>query len=812
MPKVRVISLRDETPYLDVYPDGIVELRGHGLMGTVEFRGPDLETAPNAALAVLSDKVAAYLSVFGKQEGWSIYANTLNLPAKPYLCPPSWMKSGNVFGPNMEDTVYGHIDRIRSDRMKVGLFEERNFISVAMRLPNSYKKYVDKMLKKGLKVDEWINYIERFKETIDVLADGLNRIFSPNGFARLIDGSETRALIRFCTIGEWNDNMDETCGVPDRYLALGRHVRIDGDPHTHVRTIGINGLPVFHTPAMLTALRSIGAPFRISQRFSVYPAESVQAWYRKGTVEAQDASKTMFNKLLSWMPATAQLSSADPVGMKKYIQAVEEAGDTSDIKSGGALTTCVVVTAKKESEVEAIADQVQKCLQNDIGFDAVIETLASQPAYIGSLPGEAHRYQRRDILPDIYLSRRLPIVAPWTGPEISMAPWKGPCLVQCVTDGLIPFRFDPFGQGWGHIAFLGPTGSGKSSDMRLLLHQWLARAPNSRAIDIDVDSNLSASIVSTLAAGGKFLSMKAGSVPMQPFRKCDDLELRPGMIGVVQNMIEAQGIPYSPDISPAITEALDLLAHEKPDRRTLSTLRSLIGPKEIRRALNDYCEGGTYGHIMDGSSCPFSDDVPVIGLELGPFAINPQRAAAPVVEAIMTTIESVVDGTRPTMILVDETKICKQAMGDRLVSWLARMRRRLGVVVMSLHFLDEKGKSDDFGKAIVLQCATKIFVPFEEAATETAMGYMSEFGITPELSRKLSLAQKGQAIVCNNGHARLVDFAFGKEELAVCAVNGSENNERAIELHRRDPDNFWKNYLSQQGLYANISPYRMAAE
>jgi type IV secretion system protein TrbE len=810
MPGVRILSLADELPYHEVYPDGIVELSGHSIMATIEFRGPDLETVPNEGLSSVSDRVAAYISVFGKQEGWSIFANTINLPARPYLNPPSWMDGDDRWFPNMTDTIFGYIDRLRADKMSTGLYEERSFLSIMMSQPKNWQKKIDWAFKRGLPDDDWLDRVEQFKGAVSTLASALNGVFAPNGFARIIDGQETKTLIRFCALGEWLPDLDESCGLPDELFSIGRHVRIDGDPHTHVRVIGITGLPAFHTPAMLNALRYIDAPFRLSQRFVVYPAEGVQAHYKRGAITAEDQSKTPFNRILAMMPGTAAYASSDPVGMRKAIAAVDEAGDTADIKAGGALSTCVVVMSKRETEVEALADQIRKCLQNECRFDATIETFASQAAYIGSMPGEVIRYKRRDILSDIYLSRRLPVCAPWTGPSRSGAPWKGPVLLQAVTESLVPFRFDPFNQGWGHIAFLGPTGSGKSSDMRFLLHSWLARVDNARGVDIDVDSNLSASIVSTLAAGGKFLSMNADSVPMQPFRYCDNMDLRDGMLGIFHNIREAAGVPLTYETGPAMTEALNLLAHEKPEHRTLSTLRSLTGPAELQNALTDYCRGGTYGHIMDGNECPFTTDAPVIGVELGRFALGKSKGGMPIVEAIMVAVETIVDGTRPTMVLIDETKICKRAMGDRLVDWLARMRRRLGLVVLSLHFLDEKGKADDFGKAIVLQCATKIFVPFEEAATETAMGYMSEFGITKAMAMRLSRAAKGQALFCNTGHARLVDFALGAEELAICAVNGAENNANAISLHNRDPENFWRNYLAQKGLYEDLSQHRTA--
>lgn len=807
---VDTINLSELLPYKTLIRDGTVRLDGNGLMAMIEYRGVDHERTPNNDLLMLSNKVAAYIANFGRQNGWCVNHDTCLVPASPYLSGPSWT-GGEVFDITHEGAP-GFIDKVRGERFEGQLSDERTFFSITMRPPKAKSESLERIIKKGLPIrgSEWVSYLEDFSKAVDALVAGLQRAFAPHGWARRLDASDVLRYMAFAALGVPVESLRFPSGVRswpfhklfDRVLLLGRQVRIDGEPIRHVRTIGVAGAPSHHTPEMMALLSQVGHPVRISQRFTVKPADVVHNYYRQGMKEMGDEELSIWGHMMKLTPSMQGFVKPDAINMAKTISATDEAVQTALIKSGGTLTTTVAVYSWSWNDAQARADKIAELMTNELGFYAKVEGVGwlsnAGSAYAASFPGVIDRNRRGDTLPTDFIARRVRVTAPWTGPNKSGGPWGGPVIAQATTEGNIPFRFDPFSGGWGHGRVMAPNGSGKSTWLMLLGMQWKARFPKGSVRVIDANSNESTSIVPALCCGGKVMSMSSDSVQMQPLRNIDNPDIMAAKIGWIRSITDAQGIPYTDALGEAIKTAMYLLRSERPERRTMTRLYKLA-PSALRSAIAAYSGDGPYAHFVDGCGNPFLNS-PWTTIELGRFAKSTDPMDRPIVEALLWEIENSIDGVNPSLTIIDEGKATVGVMGEkRAVLWHAEMRKKRCVVYSCWHFVDDDMQT--LMRALDEQTAYTLFFPNKNAMKEGSRKWMSPLGVTETMARQIAHAEKGQIAIIGGGHARMTDWVLGKEELAICGVNGKENNARALALYEEvGPERFWIEWLKEEGI------------
>jgi type IV secretion system protein VirB4 len=533
---------------------------------------------------------------------------------------------------------------------------------------------------------------------------------------------------------------------------------------------------------------------RVCQRFWVINPHVLQGEYRKQLKLAADQRHGIGARVLAvFRPGGTAALEPDAVGMARFLVAQEETGGIAFAASGGALTTTAVTWADDEGLADARAEALIEAF-DAAGFKSTAEGANAPAAYFASFPGTIERNRRRDTLTEGFLVRRMRLTAPWTGPHRSAGPFGGPPLVQAMTEGCTPFRFDPYVSEAGHFAVISRTRGGKSTLLCFLGQQWLALHPEGRVVFLDVDADKSASVVSALAASGVFMSFKSGGLALQPLLRADDPDVRMELGPWLRDLVSVQGYAHTPAVGAAIDEALELIATESPERRTMSALRSLASIPELRQALTDYCRGGVYGAFTDGAADAFPE-ARWITIELGPLA-SERPEVRPVRAALLYRIEQLLDGTA-TLVIVDETRLAVGALGRRIVDWLARLGKRRAVCGLSLHNVDPELKASGLLQAILTQCDSHLLLP---GAGVDHAGWLSLLKVTEPMARRLIHASLGMALLVQGERQRMIDFSLGPEELSLCGVAGAEVNREAVELHARvGGEAFWREWLKQRG-------------
>lgn len=115
---------------------------------------------------------------------------------------------------------------------------------------------------------------------------------------------------------------------------------------------------------------------------------------------------------------------------------------------------------------------------------------------------------------------------------------------------------------------------------------------------LDVDADLSTSVVATLAAGGEHLSMGGGGddLALQPLVEIDTAEGLAWAQAWLMDLLDAHG---SAGAAAALAQALALLAAGPERERTLTHLRPLVQSEGLRTALEPWCRGGPQGDLLD---------------------------------------------------------------------------------------------------------------------------------------------------------------------------------------------------------------------
>jgi hypothetical protein len=154
--------------------------------------------------------------------------------------------------------------------------------------------------------------------------------------------------------------------------------------------------------------------------------------------------------------------------------------------------------------------------------------------------------------------------------------------------------------------------------------------------------------------------------------------------------------------------------------------------------------------------------------------------------------------------IVDEARIICMALGkEQLIKWLAECRKKLGVVLLCFHNIDDELTNIGITDALMTQCDTKIFFPRGDSRDKKVREWMDGFGVNDTLASDLATATGRQMLVIQGDRQKgMVDPVLGPEELALCGVNGAENNHNAIELYKKvGKVRFWIEHLKEKGIY-----------
>jgi len=470
---------------------------------------------------------------------------------------------------------------------------------------------------------------------------------------------------------------------------------------------------------------------------------------------------------------TATFANRDAVAMAEDADEAVAEASANAVRFG--YYTCTLLLFDRDGAVlDSTAREVLKQLQHH-GFGARIEEANALEAWLGSLPGHGYQNVRRPMLHTLNLADLLPLTSIWPGLEANPCPAypKGsPSLLYAATAGATPFRLNLHVSDVGHTLILGPTGSGKSTLVGLLMAQFF-RYPAAQVFLFDKDYS---SHILAHACGAEYYDILGDSespLSFYPLATLDTLADRVWAQEWLEVLLALQGVHATPVQRKALYRALELLAASPS--RTLTDLVNTLQDHQLRDGLNHYTLAGGLGGLLDAKDDSLGAG-PFQVFEIGHLMNLGERNLVPILLYLFHKVERRLREERPSLLIVEEAWITalNSVFGQKVEEWLRTLRKKnTAVVFVSQSLADVVGSTR---RDIILEsCPTKIFLPNPEAENEQVRRLYQSVGLNSRQIRMLATAiSKRQYYYTSPLGRRLISLGLGPVALSFVGMAGRE--------------------------------------
>lgn len=757
--------------------EGVLRNVDGALVSAFAYRGPDLDAATAEELEALSRTLAKAFSPLG--DGWMLHLDAHRLAAPGY--PPEGA---------FPDPFTRALDAERREAWEArgGHYRTECFLTVTFRPAPGERPALGSLFgARGAEGDEEERLLARFEAQLE----DLGRLLATQLELRRLSSRDLVGYLYRCLTFR-----DQPLGLPDYPVSLeaifgsgdlyaGYEVRFG---ETAIVPVALAGFPEASTPASLDFLGALPFPYHAVTRYL-----PLDPWSARKAVTARRTRWS--NAGLGLREVLGMIFGGKGGGGKfrnRYAPAMAEDADQAlyELEAGeggaGYLTATVLLHDPDRQVALERAGAVVKELRNR-GFVAWVEELNAVHAYLGSLPGCGWYNVRRPL----FLARSFLDLAPttsiWPGEATHPHPaLRGqPAHVVASTSGSTPFYLSLAHHDVQHALVVGPTGSGKSVLVNLLLAQYL-RYPEAQVFAIDKGWSLYAT---TVAARGAHYALSAdeggpGDHRFAPLAHLETAGDRQRAGEWLEDLLRLQGVVLDPELKRLAHRALELLA--SGGNRTLTNLAAKLQHPVLRQAVQPYTDGGTYGHLFDGSGNPLREGhLQVFEME----SVLPLEAAVvtPLVLHLFAEIERRLDG-RPTLILVEEALayLGETLWSQRFTSWLFELRKRNAGVVFVGQTLSSFLASP-LRAALLEGCPTRIFLPNPGAREEGVAEAYRTFGLNDRQVELVASAipRRDYYAVAPAG-SRLFRLDLSPGALAILGLAGPDGREtvrRAMARH-----------------------------
>lgn len=782
--------LADFLPWAALVAPGVVLNKDGSFQRSAHFRGPDLDSAVPAELVGVAGRLNNALRRLGS--GWAIFVEAQRLPSSIY--PES----------SFPDAASTLVDAERRAAFEEeGVHYESAYFLTFLYLPPAWETagagrflYEGRSRNEGADAREILaGFVDRTDRVLKLL-DG----FMPE--SRWLDDAETLTYLHSCI-----STRRQRVGVPDvpMYLdALLADQPLTGglEPRlgsAHLRVLTIVGFPGATTPGILDELNRLAFAYRWSTRAIMLDKTDAtrlltrirRQWFAKRKSIVAILKEVMTNEASTLLDTDAHNKAIDADA------ALQELGSDAV----GAAYCTVTITVWDEDP--RIADErlrlVEKVIQGR-DFTCMVETVNAVDAWLGAVPGHVYANVRQPPVSTLNLSHMIPLSAVWAGPARDEH-FEGPPLFFGRTEGATPFRFSLHVGDVGHTLVVGPTGAGKSVLLALMALQF-RRYAGAQVFAFDFGGSIRAA---ALAMGGDWhdlggaLTEDASTpVALQPLALIDDLAERGWAAEWTSALLAREKIVITPEVKDHLWSALGSLASAPLGERTLTGLSVLLQSTALKRALQPYCLGGSFGRLLDAEAERLGESLVQVFETEGLIGTG---AASAVLAYLFHRIEARLDG-RPTLLIVDEGWLAldDEGFAGQLREWLKTMRKKNASVVFATQSLSDIDGSS-IAPAIIESCPTRLFLPNERAIEPQITSIYRRFGLNDRQIEILARATPKRDYYCQSRRGnRLFELGLGEVALALTAASSKSDQaliERVLAEHGRE--NFVTGWLVARG-------------
>jgi len=782
--------LADFLPWAALVAPGIVLNKDGSFQRTAHFRGPDLDSAMPAELVGVAGRLNNALRRLGS--GWAIFVEAQRQPSSTY--PES----------SFPEAASALVDAERKAAFEEeGAHYESAYFLTFLYLPPAWESAgAERFLYEGRSRSEdadaheiLAGFIDRTDRVLKLLEG-----FMPE--SRWLDDGETLTYLHSCIstrrqrvrVPEVPMYLDAL--LADQPLAGGLEPKL-GD--TQLRVLTIVGFPAATTPGILDELNRLAFAYRWSTRAIMLDKTDAtrlvtrirRQWFAKRKSIAAILKEVMTSEASTLLDTDAHNKAIDADA------ALQELG--SDVVGAAFCTVTITVWHEDPRIADERLRLVEKVIQGR-DFTCMMETVNAVDAWLGSLPGHVYANVRQPPVSTLNLAHMIPLSAVWAGPARDEH-LDAPPLFFGRTEGATPFRFSLHVGDVGHTLVVGPTGAGKSVLLALMALQF-QRYAKAQVFAFDFGGSIRAT---ALALGGDWHDLGGAltedadaPVALQPLARIDDLAERGWAAAWISNLLAREKIAITPEVKDHLWSSLGSLASAPPGERTLTGLSVLLQSGALKRALQPYCLGGSFGRLLDAEAERLGEGaVQVFETE----GLLGTAAASAVLAYLFHRIEARLDG-RPTLLIVDEGWLAldDEGFAGQLREWLKTLRKKNASVVFATQSLSDIDGSP-IAPAIIESCPTRLFLPNERAIEPQITAIYRRFGLNDRQIEILSRATPKRDYYCQSRRGnRLFELGLGEVALAVTAASSKADQaliERLLAEHGRE--GFLAGWLSARG-------------
>ncbi len=584
-----------------------------------------------------------------------------------------------------------------------------------------------------------------------------------------------------------------------------------------ISVVSIEGFPSESFPGILNMLSTLGCEYRWSTRFICLDTATAESHIEKFRRHWAQKVRGFFDQIFN--RANGRINQ-DALAMVEECDLMKS-GMSAGMFSAGYYTSVIVLMNEDRDKLEESARAAVKIIRQ-LGFTGRIESVNCLEAWLGSLPGNGVANVRRPLITTQNLADLLPTSGIWTGEETAPCkfyPPDSPALMQCVTTGDTPFRFNLHVGDVGHTVVLGPTGAGKSTLLGLIAVQLL-RYRNMQVFAFDKGRSMKCLCE---AVGGKHYEI-GGEVAVRESNIASMLKTdEPNRSGELQklsfaplahvgesaverqwaqtwieDLLQLNGLEITPAVRNQISEALESTARGRV--QTLSFFARAIQNRNVKLVLEQYIEQPGKDSLFDAEADSISDSN-FSCFELDELMGHGPKVVLPVLTYLFHRIERSLHG-QPAVIILDEAWVMlgHAVFRDKIREWLKTLRRSNCAVVMATQSLSDLSKSG-IADVINESCVTKIFLPNPLANQAGSVELYQMMGLNNfqiEIVRK-AIPKREYYIATTKGH-RLFNLALGPLALAIIGASGREVLEHIQMLKNRHGSAWIDFYLSEKHL------------
>ena len=793
------LGFSDHLPYAAFVEDGIMLNKDGALMAAWQVNGPDVESQTNQERNVLAAQLNNFLSRLSS--GYMLHIDAFRKSTKGYPEPGR---------SHFEDEITELIDeeRRRSFQTSKAHFETTTVIVLTYLPPElANSKFVKALYSiEGDEVTEADTTLSDFQKTIKELSEQLSsfaKIQQLKSYTYMSEDGVERKRCRFLEYIQQSITGDyHPVNLPDIPMFLDSILGADFTPaitptidNSIIGVVAIDGFPHESFPGMLSSLDNLTIEYRWSTRFifldSMVAKKRIEGFMRRWRGAATKIINQMFN-------IQSKDVDADALEMVTDAQTAITEASMGDV-AYGYYTSVVIVYANTMAQLDKDLNLIKTSIKN-LGFNARIETINANEAYLGSLCGNGYQNVRRPLIHTFNLAHLIPINSIWVGSENNPCPFyppESPPLMQVATAGSSPFRVNLHVKDVGHTLVFGPTGSGKSTLLSLLAAQF-RRYAGAQVFFFDKGKSI---LPMTLAVNGNFYDFgddenKLSFCPLATIETDADQAWAEDWI---ISLLKLQNVKIKAEHRNAIHDAMSSLRKSEA-KKTISNFMTSLQDKELKAALKFYSIDGALGHILDSETDSFQA-ASFTAIEMEELMNMGEEALMPVLLYLFHRIEKNLTGA-PTLIVLDEAWVMlgHDAFRAKIREWLKVLRRKNCAVILATQSLSDAANSGIMD-VLVENCPTKIMLPNPKANQPASRRFYEEVGLNERQIEIITTARQAREyyMVSPEGR-RLFDMQLGPIALSFAGVSGVEDLNAIRDVHLEHGENWPKVWLDMRGV------------